>query len=68
MYEQTKNKVMVIDRTKTPGSDNPNIQGLEVVNSFVYLGTTITDGRSSMEKIERRATIAKTTISKLTKI
>ena len=41
---------------------------MEVVNSFVYLGTTFTDGGGSIEEIKSRAVIAKKAVSKLTKI
>ena len=41
---------------------------MEVVNSFVYLETTVTDGVGSTEEIKSRAAIAKTAVSKLIKI
>ena len=65
---RAKTKVMVVNRAKTARNSNPNIQGLEVVNSFVYLRTTITDRGGSMEEIKRRAAIVKTAVFKLTKI
>ena len=52
---RAKTKVMVVDRSKPVAGANPNIQGLEVVNSFVYLGTTITDGGGATKEIKRRA-------------
>ena len=56
---RAKMKVMAVDWEKTAESTNPNIRELEAVNSFVYLGTTITDGEGSMEEIKRRAATAR---------
>ena len=63
-----KSKVMVNSTSNTTAQIYMNGQELEVVDSFKYLGSTLTkDGRSSTE-IKTRLALATSALSKLSKI
>ena len=61
---RAKTKVMIIDRTNNNQPHVRQIAGYEVVDSFVYLGSLITN---TGEEIRRRIAMAKSAITKLTK-
>ena len=65
---KAKTKVMIIDRPTGNQPQRRRIAGYEVVDSFTYLGSLITNTGGSSEEIRRRITMARSATSKLTKI
>lgn len=62
-----KTKLMVIDRSNTMHMGNLQNR-LEVVDNFIYLGSLIINKEGCEEEIRRRITLARTSMSNLTKI
>lgn len=63
-----KTKVMVVDRKNNNRSDLHEIANCEVVQSYIYLGSTITNTGSCEEEIKRRCAVTRSAVEKLTKI
>lgn len=64
---QAKTKLMIIDRTDTLRTGNALSQ-YDIVDSFVYLGSTISNKGGSEIEIRRRIGMAKSAMSQLDKI
>lgn len=62
-----KTKLMVIDRTNKLAAA-PNIHDVENVSEIVYLGSHINNEGNSSTDIKRRTALAKSSMTKLTKI
>jgi hypothetical protein len=63
-----KTKIMIIDRHQQLQNNNSALNGIDVVDNFVYLGSLISNNGGSELEIRRRITLAKSAMSQLTKI
>lgn len=63
-----KTKIMIIDRQNNNRSGVKRINNIETVDTFIYLGATISNKGGSSEEIKRRSAIAKESMTKLTKV
>lgn len=63
-----KTKVMIVDRHNILNYSGNLLCGLEIVNDFIYLGSLISNGGECDGEIRRRIAMAKSAMSRLTKI
>lgn len=64
---KNKTKIMIVDRFNTLQLTD-RLNEYELVDSFIYLGSTITNNGNCESEIRRRIGMAKTAMSRLTKI
>ena len=63
-----KTKMMIVDRADNNQPGAQDIAGCEVVKSYVYLGSTITNAGGCEDEIRRRCAMTRSSVEKLTKI
>lgn len=63
-----KTTVMIVDRQNNNQPHVGNIAGFKVVNKYLYLGSLIDNSGSCEGEIRRRIALARTAVTKLTKI
>lgn len=63
-----KTKMLIVDRANNNQPDVRNIAGCEVVKSYVYLGSTITNTGGCEDEIRRRCAMTRSSVERLTKI
>ncbi|KAA5784565.1 hypothetical protein F3H09_31465 [Pseudomonas aeruginosa] len=63
-----KTKMMIVDRANINQPEVQHIAGCEVVNSYVYLGSTITNAGGCEDEIRRRCAVTRSSVERLTKI
>lgn len=63
-----KTKMMIVDRANNNQPDVRDIAGCEVVKSYVYLGSTITNTGGCEDEIRRRCAVTRSSVEKLSKI
>ncbi|CAH2101992.1 unnamed protein product [Euphydryas editha] len=63
-----KTKMMIVDRADNNQLDVQTIGGCEVVESYVYLGSTISNTGGCEDEIRKRCVVTRTSVEKLTKI
>lgn len=65
---KSKTKIMIVDRPNNNRIEVKQINNIEVVQKYVYVGALITNTGGCSEEIKRRTAIAKDVMAKLTKI
>ena len=63
-----KTKIMIIDRANNNSPEVTQIASCNVVQSYIYLGTLITNSGGCVEEVKRRMAMARTAMDRLKKI
>lgn len=63
-----KTKIMIVDRANNNRPEIKKINNIDTVNTFIYLGSLISNEGGSTEEIKRRSSLAKEAMTKLTNI
>ncbi|CAH2242437.1 jg20438 [Pararge aegeria aegeria] len=63
-----KTKIMIVERAELNHPDIPMIGYCEVVQSYVYLGSTISNTGGCEEEIQRRCAITRSAVDRLKKL
>lgn len=65
---RSKTKMMIVDRVNNNSPEVTDIANCEVVQSYIYLGTLITNKGGCMEEIKRRMAITRNAMERLRNI
>lgn len=65
---RNKTKVMIVDRANNNSPEVTKIANCEVVHSYVYLGTLISNNGGCIDEVKRRMAITRTSMDKMRKI
>ncbi|XP_037875271.1 uncharacterized protein LOC119630334 [Bombyx mori] len=63
-----KTKMMIVDRANINQPEVQYIAGSDLVNSYVYLGSTVTNDGGCEDEIRRRCAVPRSSVERLTKI